>query len=255
MKLIDVRADNVDQTGFFCQMSKRKSDGYQNKLAWLRGRFAEGLRIKMLDPAEGGRGFIEYIPGEYAWRAVDAPGYTFIHCLWVVGQSKGKGYGDLLLDACERDARAAGSRGVVMLTSEGVWMLKQRFLLNHGYHSVAQAPPSFNLMVKQFEPGPLPSLPTDWDQRAERYGQGLSVVKADQCPYIADAVRSVQEVAQSRGIPARVVDLTSSQQVRDSAPTTYGTFQIVLNGKVLCYYYMLPKDLEKVLDRELAAKH
>lgn len=36
------------------------------------------------------RGFIEYLPGEHAWRAVHADGYLFIHCLWVVGKSKGK---------------------------------------------------------------------------------------------------------------------------------------------------------------------
>jgi hypothetical protein len=33
--------------------------------------------------------FIEYIPGEQAWRAVHADGYLLIHCLWVVGKSKG----------------------------------------------------------------------------------------------------------------------------------------------------------------------
>lgn len=248
MNLIDVRADNVDQTSFFCMMSKKKSPGYQTKLTWLRARFAEGLRIKLLDLAEGGRGFIEYIPGEYAWRPVYAAGYLFIHCLWVVGQSRGKGYGQLLLDECERDARASGARGVTMLTSEGVWLLKPGYLLEHGFQDVARAPHGFHLMVKQFAPGPLPSLPTDWDQRAARYGDGLTVVRADQCPYIADATASVLQVAQAKGIPARVVELTSSQQVRDEAPTPYGVFQILLDGRVLSYHYLLPKELEKALD-------
>lgn len=249
MNLIDVRADNVDQTSFFCMMSKKKSAGYQTKLAWLRSRFAEGLRIKLLDLAAGGRGFIEYIPGEYAWRPVHAAGYMFIHCLWVVGQSRGKGYGRLLLDECERDARASGARGVAMLTSEGIWLLKPGYLLEQGFQDVAQAAPGFHLMVKQFEPGPLPSLPTDWDQRAARYGQGLTVVNAGQCPYIADATRTVLEVAQAKGIPARVVELTSSQQVRDEAPTPYGVFQILLDGRVLSYHYLLPKELEKALEQ------
>lgn len=67
--IIDVTRSNVDETGFFCYMSKRKSEGFRRKLAWVKARFAEGMRIKMLEPPE--RGFIEYIPGEYAWRAVD----------------------------------------------------------------------------------------------------------------------------------------------------------------------------------------
>jgi hypothetical protein len=29
MKLVDVHSGNVEQTGFFCMMSKKKSDGYQ----------------------------------------------------------------------------------------------------------------------------------------------------------------------------------------------------------------------------------
>jgi hypothetical protein len=97
MRIIDVTADNFEETGFFCLMSRRKSEGYQRKLRWLHERFDEGLRIKMLDLSEGGRGFIEYIPGEYAWRPVEASGYLFIHCLWVVGKSKGNGYAKLLL--------------------------------------------------------------------------------------------------------------------------------------------------------------
>lgn len=252
MKIIDVHAGNVDRTGFFCMMSARKSEGYQRKLAWLRARFGEGLRLKMLDLREGGRGFIEYIPGECAWRPVFAEGYLFIHCLWVVGQCKGKGYGKLLLDECLRDARDSGLKGVAMLTSERVWLVKKGFLLKQGFQPVDQAPPSFELLVTQFKPGPLPSLPADWDARAARYGAGLTVVRADQCPYLAAATKAVLEVAAERGIEARVVELTSSRQVRESAPSPYGVFQILHNGKLLSYYGLARKDLELKLDEASA---
>jgi hypothetical protein len=92
MEIIDVNKENVAETGFFCNMSKKKSEGYQRKLKWLSKRFTEGLKLKMLDLSQGGRGFIEYLPGEYAWRPVSGNGYMFIHCLWVVGKSKGEGY-------------------------------------------------------------------------------------------------------------------------------------------------------------------
>lgn len=117
MRIIDVTPDNVEETGFFCLMSRRKSDGYQRKLRWLEARFDEGLRIKMLDLSKGGRGFIEYIPGEYAWRPVEASGYLFIHCLWVVGKSKGNGYAKQLLRECIADAKRCGAQGVAMVTS------------------------------------------------------------------------------------------------------------------------------------------
>ena len=128
-------------------MSKRKTEGWRRKLEWVTARFAEGMKIKMLElPA---RGFIEYIPGEYAWRAVDAKGFMFIHCLWIVGQSRGKGYATLLLDEC-KDAKKAGMNGVAMVTSEGNWLVGKRFLLKHGFETIDHAPPSFELMVKRF---------------------------------------------------------------------------------------------------------
>ncbi|KAA0230811.1 hypothetical protein EDS67_05185 [candidate division KSB1 bacterium] len=78
-KLIDVTTENVAAKGFFCYMSKPKTEGYQRKLNWVKARFAEGMRIKMYELPQ--RGFIEYIPGEYAWRAVEAKVYMFTHHL------------------------------------------------------------------------------------------------------------------------------------------------------------------------------
>lgn len=127
MKIIDVTAANVAETGFFCKMSQKKSEGYRRKLAWLEARFSEGLKIKLLDLSQAGRGFIEYIPGEYAWRAVEAEGYLFIHCLWVVGQSKGKGYAGLLLKECLADAKRLGFKGVAVLASDGNWLTGKRY--------------------------------------------------------------------------------------------------------------------------------
>lgn len=109
IKNIDVGTGTVDKTGFFCFMSMKKSEGYQRKLRWLKDRFAEGMRIKMLAMPE--RGFIEYIPGEHAWRAVHTDGYMFIQCLWVVGKSKGKGFSGALIDACVADSRKQRMKG------------------------------------------------------------------------------------------------------------------------------------------------
>ena len=81
-EIITVTEQNIETTGFFCYMSKKKSEGYGRKLKWLKDRFGEGMRIKLLKLPE--RGFIEYIPGEHARRAVHADGYLFIHCLWVL---------------------------------------------------------------------------------------------------------------------------------------------------------------------------
>jgi len=243
VNVIDVNADNVEDTGFFCYMSKRKSEGYRLKLEWLKARFVEGMRIKMLELPN--RGFIEYIPGEYAWRAVNAPGYMLIHCLWVVGKSKGQGFSGVLLDECVRDAKAAGMNGVAMVTSERVWLAGKKLLLKHGFESIQEESP-FNLMVKKFKNGPAPSFCGKWEQKASRFGEGFSVLYSSQCPYIPDAINLILDFAKERGIQARTVELKSCEDVRKKAPSPYGLFSIVYNGELLAYHYLLPKDLEKI---------
>jgi ribosomal protein S18 acetylase RimI-like enzyme len=245
IKIIDVNADNVEQTGFFCYMSKRKSEGFQRKLDWLKARFAEGMRIKMFELPE--RGFIEYIPDEHAWRAVDAKGYMSIHCLWVVGKSRGKGLAGILLKECINDAKQSGMSGVAMVTSERIWLIGKKLLLKHGFESVDEAPP-FNLMVKKFNDVPSPTFTGNWEQKASHYREGLTVIRSDQCPYIPDATTAVLDFAKERGITSRVIELKSCQDVRDLAPSPYGVFSIVHNGRLLAYHYLLPKDLVKMFD-------
>jgi GNAT superfamily N-acetyltransferase len=247
VEIVSVDAENVDERGFFCYKSKPKSDGYAQKLNWLQDRFAEGLKIHIV--YEDGRsvGFIEYIPGEFAWRAVRAPGYLLIHCLWVVGRAKEKGYGSQLLEACLADAKARGASGVAMVTSSKPWLAGSQLLLKHGFERVDEAPPSFELLVKRFDDAPLPSFPTDWESRLAQCGPGLTVVRSDQCPYMEDATNTILDFGRSRGIETRVMEFKTPREVQDRSPTAYGTFAVVHDGQLLSYYYMLPKDLQKSL--------
>lgn len=194
------------------------------------------------------RGFIEYIPGEYAWRAVQAEGYMLIHCLWIVGKSKGKGLSSFLLNECLKDAKATGMRGVAMVTSEKNWLTGKKVLLKHGFESVAEAPPAFNLMVKKFHKGPSPSFTGDWDKRARRFGHGLTVIRSPQCPYVPDATNIVSETAEKLGIQYKTVELRSAEEVRELSPSAHGVFSIVYNGRLLSYHYLLSKDLIKAME-------
>ncbi len=233
IQIIDVNAKNVSETGFFCYMSKRKTEGFRRKLAWVKERFAEGMRIKMLQLPL--RGFIEYIPGEYAWRPVNAKGYMFIHCLWVVGQSRRKGLAALLLNECIKDAKKSCMKGVAMVTSEKGWLVKKRFLLEHGFESVDKAPPSYELMVKKFDHARSPSFSGDWGKKINRYSQGITVFRSDQCPYVENYVIGVKEKAKELGVGCRIVELRTSQDVRDLSPSAYGVFGITYNGNILTY--------------------
>jgi len=247
IQLIDVNAQDVSETRFFCYMSKRKTEGFRRKLEWVKKRFTEGMRIKMFRLPL--RGFIEYIPGEHAWRAVNAKGYMFIHCLWVVGQSRGKGRASLLLKECIKDAKKSGMMGVAMVTSERDWLVKKRFLSKHGFESVDIAPPTFELMVKEFGDYPSPSFSGDWNRKMGRYGKGITVFRSDQCPYIENYVAAVKEKAKELGIKCQVVELNSSRDVRNLAPSAYGVFGIIYDGRILTLSNLIKNELSDLKDQ------
>lgn len=246
VKIIDVTKDNVEEVGFFCLMSRRQSEGYQRKLHWLKDRFDEGMRIKLLKLPE--RGFIEYIPGEYAWRAVDATGYMFIHCLWVVGKSKGNGYATLLLNECIEDAKRANKDGVAIVTTPGNWLIGKKLFLQNGFESVEQAPPKFELMVKKFRDVASPRFSGNWDRKMKNCGKGFTIFRSNQCPYLEDAVNYFVDTANELNIPYKVVELTNAKEVRELIPTAYGVFNVVYDGKPFSYHYLLKKDILKRLE-------
>lgn len=243
-EIISVDADNVSKRGFFCYMSKPKTPGYRQKRLWLEQRFAEGLKIKIIHEI-GGRdvGFIEYLPGEYAWRAVQARDCLVIHCLWVVG----KGYGARLIQECLQDARQQGKQGVVKVASDRVWLAGPKIFLENGFVEVDQAPP-FRLLVHRLAPGPDPVFPGDWDERARSFGAGLTVIRTPQCPYIENAATEVIETANALGIPARAVELQTAQEVQRLSPTPYGVFAILLDGHLLAYYYLTRDEIAKRIE-------
>ena len=64
VRVVVVDGSNVDEEQFFCYKSKPKTVGYAVKLEWLRKRFAEGMKMRVLYEGKRSVAFIEYIPGE-----------------------------------------------------------------------------------------------------------------------------------------------------------------------------------------------
>jgi ribosomal protein S18 acetylase RimI-like enzyme len=249
-EIVDVNESNLDDYDFLCKKSDKRGEGYQNKVSWIRERFKEGLHIKLLRVREArgltSRGFVEYVPGNHTWRAIDAEDYLVIHCLWVVGRWKNRGFGTKLIQMCIDDAKKLKKAGVVVVTSSRPWLPDKRMFLKFGYEVVDTAPPSFELQVLRFIQAPPPSFPRDWDNRLKAYGSGMTVVYTPQCPYVAKAVAGVLKAARANGIEARRVELKSTEEVRASAPSAYGTFNMVCNGRLLSYYYLSPEHLLKL---------
>ena len=147
---------NLQECGFGCLVNP-KNLGFQPKVDWLNQRFAEGLRLLMFRDAKGNPlAFLEYVPGEYAWRPVNAEGWLFVHCLWVYrrGQEVG-GLGGRLIRACLAEARKVRAAGVAAMVSDGVWMAGKEVFQKNGFRQIAQAD-RFQLVIRRLGRGPEP---------------------------------------------------------------------------------------------------
>jgi L-amino acid N-acyltransferase YncA len=242
-----IDASNVDRYGFFCYKSKPKTSGYRQKREWLEGCLADGLRLKIIYEGNRSAGFVEYAPGESTWRVVQATDYMVIHCMWVVGSAKGKGYGRRLLEQVINEAQSKGMYGVAVVSSASTWLAKKGFFIQHGFEVVDHAPPSFELLVKHFGQGTIPSFPTDWENRLKRIPQELVVYHSGQCPYHAMFVSSLVNAATQMGIPIQTVELKTSWEARSLSPSAYGVFGVVYNGQLLSYRPMGGKTLRQML--------
>ncbi|WP_289042919.1 GNAT family N-acetyltransferase [uncultured Aliiroseovarius sp.] len=244
--LITVTNDSVEKHGFFCKMSARKTSAWKRKRAWLADRFSEGLQLRLL--GDGERGFVEFIPAKYAWRGIEnADDLVAIHCLWVVGKSKGKGHAKQLLDEVEAWARDNGYRGVTALTRKGNWLIDKKILAARGHDTVDQSGPDFDLMLKAFGDVPLPRIVGGFDQKATACGPGLTVFHSAQCPYLEDATSNAKDAAHDAGIPFRAIEVTSAKQLRQQVPNPYGVFSIVHDGREIASHYLLKKQIMPLL--------
>jgi L-amino acid N-acyltransferase YncA len=243
-----IDASNVDRYGFFCYKSKPKSTGYRQKREWLEACLAEGVRLKIIYEGTRSAGFIEYAPGEATWRVVQATGYVVIHCMWVVGAGRGKGYGERLLEQVISEAQNKGMYGLAVVTSSSTFLAKKGFFIHNGFEVVDQAPPSFELLAMHFGQGSTPRFPQDWESRLQRIPQGLVVYHSGQCPYLPMFVSSLGNAACQMGIPARMVELKTSWEARTLSPSAYGVFGVVYDGKLLSYRPIGGKTLRQMLE-------
>jgi ribosomal protein S18 acetylase RimI-like enzyme len=247
--IINIDKNNIAHYPPTCFLNPN-NEGYQIKYEWLEKRFSEGLKIKLLYVENEGKcnGFIEYVPGEYAWRAVDAPGYLFIHCIWInPNKYKNKGYGTRLIEECITDAKKDGKYGVAVVASEGSFMASKDIFLKNGFTSVATVKP-FDLMVKTLQEGPLPKF-KDWEKQLSTY-QGLHIIYSNQCPWVARSIKELDEIANDNGLDLEITELQTAQQAQDG-PSIYAVFNLIYNGKLLADHYISSKRFQNIIDKEI----
>lgn len=249
-RIINLKPESVAEHNLFCSRNPR-AVGFQKKQLWFTDRYKEGLRIKILKDANSkDLGFIEYLPADAAWRPVSAPGYMFIHCVFVYPRKNlNQGNGSLLLQLCEEDADARAMAGVCVITSSGSWMADRQLFEKNGYKAVDQRG-RFVLMCKKWDQ--LSAIPRllDWEAQQKKY-QGWHLVYSDQCPYHDKAAKVIQKTAREYGIEVSLTKLKTAREAK-KAPSGFGVFSLLKDGKLLEDHYISETRFRNILKKELA---
>ena len=249
----DMNVDNIFDYGF-CGSKSIEHEGCRRKAEWFKNRLSEGMRYKVLySENKGTVGMIEYIPGEFSWRAVDANGYMLIHCLCIFSKAfREKGYASRMIDICIDDAKKEKMNGVAVVTRKGVWMVSKELFVKEGFEVVDKAPPDFELLAIKFAlNAPLPRFKNNWDNVLKLYDKGLTILWSDQCPYIAKSIKEIKEtIAHRYGIKARIIEMKDHEQAQN-APSPYAIFNLIYDGKLLAFHPISNKRFMNIMDKIL----
>jgi len=244
-------SENFAQFGVCGYKNIKKHSELQRKLEWFNTFNKEGLRIKLVVNNENeSQGMIEYLPGEFAHRPVNAKGYMFIHCLFVGFRKeyKGKGFATLLIEECIREAKQQNMKGVAVVTRKGSFMAKKDIFLKNGFEVTDKTKPDFELLARKFDShaeNPTFNVPS-----AEKYKDGITVMRSAQCPYSVKNVDAILKTSKKLGYQTRLVEIETAKDAQNT-PSPFGTFCIIYKGKVISHHPISNTRFENIIKKEL----
>jgi hypothetical protein len=83
----------------------------------------------------------------------------------------------------------------------------------------------------------------------EKY-QGLHIVYSAQCPMLPKSVADLSEIAAEHGLELQTTLLRTPKEAQN-APSYYGAYTLLWNGKVLSDHYVSGGRFENLLKKEI----
>jgi hypothetical protein len=247
IEIIDLTPENIADYGVCGYKDVEKHLELRRKIDWFKEYYPKGLRIKAILSKTGGyQGMLEYIPGKYAHRPVDADGYMFIHCIFVGFKTefKGKGYASSLIDACIAEAKSLNLNGVAVVTRKGSFMVNKDIFLKKGFISTDIVKPDFELLALKFN-----KAATDPKFKAfslAKYDSGLTIIRSAQCPYSVKNVDAILKTAKKLKINATLIEIKDSESAQQT-PCAFGTFCIIHKNEVISHHPISNTRFENIM--------
>ena len=246
MEYVKLTKENIETEHICCAISNNNAVQVSSKKTWLKDRLDEGLVF--LKSAERGKCFIEYIPAEFAWNPIEAPGYMFIDCLWVSGSFKGHGYSNDLLYACIEDSKEKGKRGLCILSSskKKPFLADPKYLKYKGFRVCDEADNGIELWYLPFSEDAEKSAFCECAKHPRIDEKGFVLFYTSQCPFNAKYVPIVEQTAKEHGVPFKAVHIVSLGEARN-APTPVTTYALFYNGGYITNEQMNDKRFLKLI--------
>lgn len=254
VKIIDLTPENIADYGVCGYKDVQKHVELRKKIEWFKEYYSRGLRIKTIFSQKSGyQGMLEYIPGEYAHRPVDANGYMFIHCVFVgfKKEFKGKGFASLLIDDCIKEAKENKMSGVAVVTRKGSFMAGNDIFLKKGFQIIDSAKPDFDLLVLKFDKNAKdPKFKADMSETLKTYNEGLTIIRSAQCPYTEKNVNAIIDTAKQLNLKTSVLDLKDAREAQ-KVPCPFGTFCLIYNGKIISHHPISNTRFLNIMKKEM----
>ncbi|MCK9152278.1 YoaP domain-containing protein [Methanobacterium alcaliphilum] len=122
--------------------------------------------------------------------------------------------------------------------------MDKKFYLKKGFEVCDEAPPYFEMLMKKFtEDAPTPHF-TEKAKKAEIPGKkGLTFYYTDMCPFNADYVDIMIDVAHKHSIKTENIKVESLKTAKDLT-TPFGIFSVFYNGEFLTHEVLAEKKFD-----------
>lgn len=226
---INLTAENLANEHLCCIIrSKKPHPGVEAKRQWISERLKEGHVFRKLNAK--GCCFIEYAPLETAWVPIVGDNFSYIYCLWVSGDFKGKGYGKELMEYCIADAKGKGKSGICMLGAKKQknWLSNQAFAKKYGFEVVDTTASGYELLALSFD-GTVPRFTEN--AKSEAIGnQELTIYYDMQCPFIYQKIEEIKQYCESNGTPLHLILVDTLQKAKE-LPCVFNNWSVFYKGQ------------------------
>jgi hypothetical protein len=245
MTLIKLNAETIEKGTLPCVDLKNpnSSELFTYNRDWLLDRFEEGMVIIKLDTPKDA--FIEFVPAEFAWKPIYAPGYTLINHVYVAEDGPEQWLKSELLQTAETNC--SKTNGMVIMLENEVFNKDRDFFIQRGYLEHAHIP-GFTMLVKRFKteiPAPAFSIPIS-ETKSSRNLHGIKISYADQSAFVNYYIHEMKVIFEDMGFNVELHRVQTPEQARGSG-SPYGTFGVFMDGHFLTHKLLNKHGIEELI--------